>query len=135
MPIASEPTVDENLIRELLAQYNGALNKASTTDVMALYAQDCIFMPPFSPSAVGMGAVQGSYDAVFDELMFDVKFDIQEIVQLAPTWAYARTNSSGTTRHSSTGGTTSEANQELFILTKESGAWKIARYSFSPTQK
>jgi hypothetical protein len=38
------------------------------------------------------------------------------------------------TGHASTGKTTAEANQELFIFKKgEDREWRIARYSFSPT--
>jgi ketosteroid isomerase-like protein len=36
--------------------------------------------------------------------------------------------------YASTGKTAAEANQELFIFKKsEDGEWRIARYSFSPT--
>jgi ketosteroid isomerase-like protein len=101
---------------------------------MPLYTDDGVFMPPYSESAVGKAAVQVAYDRVFEELQFNVKFNIAELVQMAPTWAYVRTNSAGTTDHHSTGKTTAEANQELFILKKEDGGqWRIARYSFSPT--
>lgn len=90
-------------------------------------------MPPYSPSAIGQDAIRKAYDAVFEELKFDVKFDVAELVQMAPTWAYVRTNSAGKTAHASTGKTTAEANQELFIFKKGGdGTWKIARYSFSP---
>ena len=105
-----------------------------TAKVMPLYTDDGVFMPPFSSSAVGKAAVETAYDAVFGELTFHVRFDIAEVVQVAPTWAFVRTNSSGTTDHRSTGKTTSEANQELFVLQKGGdGEWRIARYSFSPT--
>ncbi len=74
------------------------------------------------------------YHAVFRELKFNVKFTIAELVVMAPGWAYVRTNSAGTTGHASTGKTTAEANQELFIFHKDrDGAWRIARYSFSTT--
>jgi ketosteroid isomerase-like protein len=73
-------------------------------------------------------------DAVFAELKFDVKFTIAELVLMAPNWAYVRTNSAGVTSHASTGKTTAEANQELFIFKKgEDAEWRIGRYSFSPT--
>jgi len=62
-----------------------------------------------------------------------VKFNIAEVVQMAPDWAFVRTNSAGTMKINATGATSDEANQELFILRKESGEWKIARYSFSST--
>jgi len=91
------------------------------------------FMAPYSDSAVGIEAVRVAYDRVFQELAFNVRFTIDEQVQISPSWAYVRTHSAGVTRHASTGKTTSERNQELFILRKgDDGKWRIARYSFSP---
>jgi uncharacterized protein (TIGR02246 family) len=125
---------DEAAIRKVMAAYNIALNGGETSAVLPLYTDDGVFMPPYSQSAVGIDAVRKAYDAVFDELKFDVRFDIAELVVMAPTWAYVRTNSAGTTDHHSMGKTTAEANQELFIFKKgASGEWRIARYSFSPT--
>lgn len=121
-------------IERTLAAYNAALNTGNTQAVLPLYAEDGIFMAPFSQSSVGRNAVRAAYDRVFAELGFDVTFNIAEVVQMAPGWAFVRTNSAGTTAHRSTGRTTSEANQELFILKQDGdGEWRIARYSFSPT--
>jgi uncharacterized protein (TIGR02246 family) len=125
---------DEAGIRSTLQAYNAALNGGTTDAVLPLYTTDGIFMPPYSPPAIGQAAVRSAYDAVFHELKFNVKFDIAELVEMAPTWAYVRTNSAGTTLHHATGKTTNEANQELFIFRKsDDGRWRIARYSFSPT--
>jgi uncharacterized protein (TIGR02246 family) len=125
---------DEAAIREVMAAYNAALNGGKTSAVLPLYTDDGVFMPPYSQSAVGIDAVRKAYDAVFGELKFHVKFNIAELVVMAPSWAYVRTNSAGTTDHHSTGKTTSEANQELFIFKNgDDGKWRIARYSFSPT--
>ena len=127
---------DEAGVRQTLASYNDALNGGKTAAVLPLYTDDGVFMPPFSRSAVGKTAIADAYDAVFTELAFNVKFTIAELVILSPTWAYARTNSAGTTGHHSTGQTTSEANQELFLFRKgDDGRWRIARYSFSPTAR
>ena len=121
-------------VTALLAKYNEALNASSTEAVMPLYADDGVFMPPYSQSAVGSEAVRKAYDAVFKAIALNVKFTIAEIVELGPGWAFARTNSAGTTTDHATGNKTAEGNQELFIFRKEhDGAWKIARYSFSPT--
>jgi uncharacterized protein (TIGR02246 family) len=118
----------------VLAAYNAALNGGKTAAVLPLYTDDGVFMPPYSQSAVGKDAVRKAYDAVFEELKFNVKFDIAELVVISPVWAYVRTNSAGTTGHHSTGKTTAEANQELFLFKKgDDGHWRIARYSFSPT--
>ena len=124
---------DEAAIRKVLQSYNEALNGGKTAAVLPLYTDDGIFMPPYSPSAISKDAVRKAYDAVFTELKFRVKFTIAELVVMAPIWAYVRTNSAGTTDHHSTGKTTAEANQELFIFRKDDGQWRIARYSFSPT--
>jgi uncharacterized protein (TIGR02246 family) len=118
-----------------MASYNDALNSGSTDAALRLYAEDGVFMPPYSQSAVGKEAVLKAYDAVFAELKFNVKFAIVELVVMAPNWAFVRTNSAGVTGHASTGKTTAEANQELFIFRKgEGGEWRIARYSFSPSK-
>ncbi|MGB3583399.1 MAG: SgcJ/EcaC family oxidoreductase [Roseiarcus sp.] len=125
---------DEAAIRGVMASYNDALNGGKTAAVMPLYTDDGVFMPPYSASALGKAAVERAYNAVFKELKFHVKFTIAELIVMAPTWAYVRTNSAGATDHHSTGKTTAEANQELFIFKKgDDGQWRIARYSFSPT--
>jgi len=121
-------------IETSMSAYNAALNGGDTAAVLPLYTEGGVFMAPYSQSSVGRDAVKVAYDKVFAELKFNVKCNIAEIVQMAPDWAFVRTNSAGTTLHHSTGKTTSEANQELFILQKETdGRWRIARYSFSPT--
>jgi uncharacterized protein (TIGR02246 family) len=121
-------------VTALLAKYNEALNASSTDAVMPLYAEDGVFMPPYSQSAVGLDAVRKAYDAVFKAITLNVKFTIAEIVELGPGWAFARTNSAGTTTDHATGAKSAEGNQELFVLKRDDdGSWKIARYSFSPT--
>ncbi len=53
---------------------------------------------------------------------------------VADDWAFARTNSAGTTTINATGEKVSEANQELFVFHKAAdGEWRIVRYSFSTT--
>jgi uncharacterized protein (TIGR02246 family) len=121
-------------VTALLATYSDALNASSTEAVMPLYAEDGVFMPPYSQSAVGAAAVRHAYEAVFKAITLNVKFTIVEIVEMAPDWAFARTNSAGTTTDHATGAKSAEGNQELFIFKKDGkGAWKIARYSFSST--
>jgi uncharacterized protein (TIGR02246 family) len=121
-------------VTALLEKYNDALNASSTEAVMPLYAEDGVFMPPYSESAVGSAAVRKAYDAVFKAITLNVKFTIAEIVEVGPGWAFARTNSAGTTRGHATGRKSAEGNQKLFVFHQDrDGAWKIARYSFSPT--
>lgn len=132
--VSAAESKDKAGIESTMSAYNAALNGGDTAAVLTLYTDDGVFMPPYSQSAIGREAVRKAYDSVFKELKFNVRFDVAELVQLTPAWAYVRTNSAGTTAHASTGKTTSEANQELFIFKKgDDGKWRIARYSFSPT--
>jgi uncharacterized protein (TIGR02246 family) len=127
-------TANEQAVAEVLGAYNAALNSSDTNAVMPLYTEDGVFMPPYSPSAVGSAAVRKAYDAVFAAIRLTVKFNIAEIVEMSPDWVFARTNSAGTTLNHATGKTSAEGNQELFIFRKDSdGKFKIARYSFSTT--
>jgi len=125
---------NEKAVADVLAKYQIALNDSDTDAVMRLYADDGVFMPPYSQSAVGAAAVRKAYDAVFKAIKLSVKFNVAEVVEMAPNWVFARTNSAGTTTIEGTGAKSAEANQELFIFRKGSDkSWKIARYSFSST--
>jgi uncharacterized protein (TIGR02246 family) len=127
-------TANEQAVAEVLSAYNQALNSSDTNAVMPLYAQDGVFMPPYSLSAVGLAEVREAYDAVFAAIQLTVKFNTAEIVEMSSDWVFARTNSAGTTLNLINGAISKEANQELFIFHKEKdGKFKIARYSFSTT--
>jgi uncharacterized protein (TIGR02246 family) len=124
---------DKAAIAAVLSEYNEALNASSVDRSLALYADDGVFMPPYGPSAVGKSAVRAAYRKVFDTISLHVKFAIEEVVQMSPIWAFVRTNSAGTNKVNATGAVSAEGNQELFVFKKDGGSWKIARYSFSPT--
>jgi uncharacterized protein (TIGR02246 family) len=124
---------NEQAVAAALSKYEEALNQSDTNAVMKLYAPDGVFMAQNFPSSIGADAVRKAYDVVFKTIKLTVKFKVAEVVELAPNWAFARTNSAGTVKIHATGHTSAEANQELFIFQKIDGAWKIARYCFSTT--
>jgi uncharacterized protein (TIGR02246 family) len=130
--VAATPTADKVAITSVLSAYEAALNASDIEAIRRLFTEDVVLMRPFRPSVVGKTAVQQPPAAGARKL--NIKFTIAEIVEMAPDWAFARTNSAGTITVTATGATRPEANQELFIFRKDAdGAWKIARYSFSPT--
>jgi uncharacterized protein (TIGR02246 family) len=124
---------NEKAVAAVLAQYQEALNQSDTGAVMKLYATNGVFMPQNSPSSIGVDEVRRAYDAVFKTIKLTVKFEVAEVVEMAPNWVFARTNSAGTVKVHATGAGGPEANQELFLFQKIDGAWKIARYCFSTT--
>ena len=130
MPVSKD--MDE--ISVVLNSYQDALNASSTDQAVKLYAPDGVLMAQHSPSAVGTDEVRKAYEEAFASSTLHVKFTIVEIVPTAPNWAFARTSSAGTVTVKAGGGGL-EANQELFILQKLGGGWKIARYCFSTTNR
>ena len=124
---------DVEAIKAVLLQYEAALNASSTSQALTLYTPDGVFMPQHSPSSVGTAQLQAAYDSVFGAIQLTVQFSVAEVVVTSAEWAFARTNSAGSVRVKATGGTGAEANQELFVLQKVDGEWKIARYCFATT--
>ncbi len=124
---------DQENIHAVLKAYEQVLNASDVAGVLKLYTEDGVFMSPNYPSAVGIQQVEAAYTGAFQAIDLNVEFDIVEVAVIADDWAFARTNSSGTTTINATGDKVVEGNQELFVLQKIDGDWKIARYSFSST--
>ena len=123
------PSADQD-IRALLTTYFKHLVTSSAADIVPLYAPDGVTMAQGFPSQVGHAAIKAWYTGCFTQIALDVELTIEEIEVVSEEYAFARTSSKGTQRVLATGGTSAEANQELFVLKKVGGAWKIARYCF-----
>ncbi len=124
---------DKAQIEAALKGYQRVLNASDVDGVLKLYTEDGVFMSQHNPSAVGIQQVEAAYTAAFQAIDLNVEFDIVEIEVIADDWAFARSNSSGTTTINATGDKVPESNQELFVMQKIDGDWKIARYAFSTT--
>ena len=124
---------DQENIHAVLKAYEQVLNASDVAGVVKLYTKDGVFMAQHNPSAVGIHQVEAAYTAAFQAIDLDVEFDVVEVDVIADDWAFARTNSTGTVTINATGDKIAEGNQELFVMHKVDGDWKIARYAFSTT--
>ena len=122
---------DRAQIETVLRSYEQSLNASDVQGVIKLYTDDAVLMAPNSPSAVGIQAVQEAYAGVFQAIRLNINFQVAELHLLSPEWAFLRTNSTGQITIVANGAVIPEGNQELFLLRKAYGQWKIARYSFS----
>lgn len=75
-----------------------------------------------------------AYRGIFGAIKLDVEFTIDELVVASEDLAYALTRSKGTQTVLAAGTSGPESNREVFVLRRESGAWKIARYMFNKAQ-
>jgi uncharacterized protein (TIGR02246 family) len=130
----SAAAADAEGIQDALAAYETALNGSDVDRVLEAFAADGVFMAPNNPSAVGADAIRGAYGGIFKAITFDTELTVAEVIQVAPDWAFVRTDSNGHVIVHATKQRVPDANHELFALNKgDDGRWKIARYAFSST--
>lgn len=119
-------------ITAVLHAYGAALKSRVVEEAVALYTADGVILAPHFSASAGTQALRESYTRIFSSVQLEIKFDIDEVVIMSPgEWAFARTTAEGSKTMIATGASESHANQELFIMKKEDGKWKIARYAFS----
>lgn len=128
---ASADTRERAQIEQLLNKYERALNTSDASAVVQLYTADGVFMAPENPTAIGTGVLTQAYTGVFQAIALKLKFQIAETQLLSPEWAMLRSTSTGTVKILANGAEIPGSNQELFLLRKTNGQWRIARYSFS----
>ena len=122
---------DQEAVKQTLLAYGKALVAADVPTIVKLYAKDGATMAQNFPTQVGHEAIREWSTRCFKAIALDVEFDIKEAVVVSDEYAFARTSSSGTQKVNATGQTSKESNQELFVMQKVGGEWKIARYCFS----
>jgi uncharacterized protein (TIGR02246 family) len=120
-------------IESVLKSYEQALNSNDIESILSLYGQSPVFMPQHAPALVGRDAVRAGYEQVFAAIKLAIRFEVHEIEE-SGDWAWARTSSAGRTKILATGDEVAEGNNELFVLRRENGAWKIHRYLFATNQ-
>jgi uncharacterized protein (TIGR02246 family) len=118
-------------IEQLLNKYERALNTGDVQAAVQLYTDDGVFMAPENPAAVGTEVLRKAYTGVFRAIALKLKFQIAETKLLSPEWALLRTTSTGVVKILANGAEVPGSNQELFVLHKTNGQWKIARYAFN----
>lgn len=121
-------------IEKVLQTYEAALNASDTDAVLGVFASDGVFMAPNSPSTVGVDAIRAAYNGIFQTVTFDTELTVEEVMQVAPRWAFVRTKSNGFVTVHANGARVPDANHELFVFMKAADAeWRISRYCFSTT--
>lgn len=133
---AFDPSQAVEPVTSLLRAYEAALNRADVDAIVALYAPDAVFMAQHRAAAVGRGAIEATYREIFGAIRVDVRFEIDEVVVVSPTVAWARTHSAGKTAILGADVTVTEGNNELFVIVRsgDTGQWQIGRYAFSTNQ-
>lgn len=120
---------DEKEIRQLLKSYRDALAESDPEKVTENYTADGVVMGPGSPTAIGE-ELSDTYAGIFSNVGLDLDFTVANMI-IGEKYAVVQSTSDGTATVVATGDQAPEQNRELFIMEKEEGTWKIARYMYN----
>lgn len=120
-------------IEKLIVAYQDALNASDAAKVVSLYTENGVLMANAAPTSEGSTQVKGTYEYVFANFDYTLKFTVLE-VQVSGNTAYARSTSKGSFVIKSSSQTVEDENRELFVFEKQKGEWKIARYMYNKTK-
>jgi len=122
-------------IRRVIYSYQQALNSNNVEEIIKLFTEDGTVLIQKAPTNVGIAEIRKFYEVLFKTIDLDLEFQIAELVQVSPEWAFVRSTSHGTVTVISDKSNNLSVGQELFILKKQiEGSWKIARYAGSSVQ-
>jgi len=128
-----EAATEKSVIEKLIFSYQDALNASDVNRVIELYTKNGVLMANSAPTADGAEQVKGTYQYVFDNFSYRLKFSIIEI-EVNGNYAFARSTSKGSFVMKTNGQTVPDENRELYIFEKVGGNWKIARYMYNKTK-
>jgi uncharacterized protein (TIGR02246 family) len=117
----------------LMERYAGALRTNNVDALAALYTADGVFMRENQPAVSGRQAVRAAYRQVFAALKLDLRFEVQE-VEAAGDMAWLRGVSKGRIRTLATGVEANESFNELIVLRRDAGTWKIRCYLYASSK-
>lgn len=121
---------DKAAVEKALNNYFNSLNESDVKTAVGSYTTDGIFIAAGAPTAVGTAQLVAAYEYLFKAIQLTVKVTIDEVI-IKDDISFVRTHSNGTTLIHSTGENIPAENREFFLLRKEQGEWKIARYLFN----
>ena len=121
---------DDRALSELLTRYFKALNTSDPELAVSCYTADGMLMAQALATSTGSELVS-SYHGFFAARDYDITFEIDELVVVSDTLAYAITHTAGMLTRMEDGARSRGANREMFIFRREDGEWRIARYIFN----
>ena len=124
---------EKQAIEKVVTAYQDALNASDAAKVVELFTKTGVLMANAAPTAEGAEAVKGTYQYVFDNYTYNLKFTVIDIVVNGST-AYLRSQSKGSFVIKASNQKIDDEFRELFVFEKENGQWKIARYMYNKTK-
>lgn len=121
---------DKIAVEKVVTTYFDALNAGNVEKATALFTKNGVLLAQGAPTATGSEQINGTFNYVFDNFSYSLKVSI-EAVNLQGNYAIVSSTSTGSFVIKAKNETVSADYRETFILQKEEGVWKIARYMYN----
>jgi ketosteroid isomerase-like protein len=115
---------------KILETYSAALDANDVETLVGLYSANGVFMREGMTAVVGQDALRAAYRTIFATLKVGLRFSLQEAEQSGDL-GWVRALSTGTVKVLATGVETRESFNQLIVLRREGGAWKIRSYLYA----
>ena len=114
-------------INTLRDEYVAAENGGDSATLVTLWTDDGVLMPAHAPAANGKEAIQGFYQARFEQFTQELTVSSEEL-QVADQWAFDR-GTYALTLSPKAGGEGTEDNGKYIVIVQRQpdGSWKFAR--------
>ena len=116
-------------LQKIMDKYAAALGSGDVEALVGLYSPKGVFMREEMKAVVGQDALRAAYKEIFAALKVDLQFTIREAEE-SGDMAWLRSVSKGTVKILKTGVEAKQGYNQLIVLAKEGGAWKIRAYLY-----
>ncbi|MHA2277182.1 MAG: YybH family protein [Candidatus Kariarchaeaceae archaeon] len=124
--VARSTAADVKALRELVRQIENAASSRNLDDVMVLYADDAVEMPPDRQIVIGKEAIRSWLKPIYENYTGQIDSKVEDI-QVSGDWAFQRMSYTESWTPKEGGDTTTVIGKWVLILQRQTdGSWKIA---------
>lgn len=127
---ANAQSKDKVAVEKVVQNYFEALNTGNATLVTSYFTKSGVLLAQGAPTATGSEQVNGTFKYVFDNFSYALKVSIGEVI-VQGNYAIVSSTSTGSFVIKAKNETLPADYRETFILQKENGVWKIAKYMYN----
>ena len=131
--VSAENSKDEQEAKKVVEIYFKALNESNAEKIIELYHKDSVFLPKNAPAVRGINEIQKTYRNLFGQIKLNTKH-IYHHVSVHGDVAILESQADGTLTILKTDTKISANDNELFVLRKMGGKWRIDRYMFNGSE-
>jgi len=126
-------STEEAKAKQVVSEYFSALNKSDVEKIISLYHKNSVFLPNNSPASRGVENIKRTYQTVLSAIKLDTTHKYFH-VSVTGDLAVVESKAAGNLTILKNKQELPANDNELFVLRKINGIWKIDRYMFNSSE-